>query len=70
MRKPMGNGEGWGTELWEMPNLKKQKGAPFMHRGVVRKKCEQRVTETNRERGWSTVSNNQKAKEDEDEVWE
>lgn len=34
-----------------------------MGRGVVREKCEHRETETNRERMWSTVSNDQMAVE-------
>lgn len=54
--------EGRGLRLtpWESPTLREQKrGATG--RGVVREGYEHRVTEVNRERGWSTVSNDQKS---------
>ena len=49
-----------------MPTLKEQKeGTTFTGRGAVREGCEHRLTEANRERGQSTISKGQRAKEDE-----
>lgn len=54
-----------GSELWEMSTLSEQKeGATFTDREVISKGCEHTVTEANANMGCSTISNDQKAQED------
>lgn len=63
VRSLRGNGEDWVRTLRNV-YFKWTEGRSHFHREVISKGCEHTVTEANANMGCSTISNDQKAQED------